>query len=387
MALRVLAIKVLLTWVSIALPVAGTGTVALAADADGAVKNPPGEAEKATAISKLNADIKAVEKKRLNSVRYGDRNAAQQLAFDLKLLKVELSKARSKPPEKYAEEAAERKRIEEENARLASENNRKEAEKERYLAELPKNGGIGKIKTLTVDQANALAEHTGWLPDTGGNVHFSGKQLRLDGLATLSDEVASVLAQPTGFLYLDGLTTLSPGAAKALAQHDGFLSLNGLTTLSDEAARVLGQRKVGVSLNGLTTLSEEAAKALAQVKGQLFLNGLTTLSDEVAQALAQKKGELYLFGLNENSPGAAKLLAQHTGRLFLASSKTNFSDTAATMQEKFEWYEGRCNRCGYVPRKEHTAWGRPISVSCPQKGNVAGKCGGSISYELCFPPN
>jgi hypothetical protein len=363
MVLRVLAIKVLLIWISIAVPAAGIGTVALVADAEETAENLTGEAEKATAISKLNADIKAVEKKRLNAVRHGDRNAAQQLVFDLKLLKVELSKARSKPLEKYAEEAAERKRIGEENMRLASEykrkeaeNKRKEAENKRLLAELPKN--IDEIKTLTVDQANALAEHIGWLPDTDQNVHSRFKRLRLNGLATLSDEVASVLAQPTGFLNLDGLTTLSPGAAKALAQHDGSLSLDGLTTLSDEAARALGQRKVGVSLDGLTTLSEEAAKALAQVKGDLYLRGLTTPSDEVAQALEQHT---------------------HRGRLFLASSHADFSDTAATMQDdatqdkEYVWlnWKGTCGKCGYV-HYTRSLGDRPPPGNCGGSSNCTG---------------
>jgi len=317
MAWRVRAIKLLLISVSIALPAAWTGTVALAADAEGAAENLPGEAEKASAISKLEADIKAAVEKKSNAAKYGDRNAVKQLAADLKLLRLQLNKAKSKPPEKYVEEAAYRKRIEDENARLVAEKERKEA-----AAKMPKD--TNEIKTLTVDQAQALTKRE--------------DDLNLNGLTTLSDDVAQVLAKNRYGLWLRGLTTLSPGAAKALAQHKGILNLNGLTTLSDEAAQALGPYTGDLLLNGLTTLSEDAAKGLAQQqKGDvreylncLNLNGLTTLSDEAARALAQHKGHsLLLNGLTTLSDKAAKELGQHQGyRLFLDGLPT-LSDGAA----------------------------------------------------------
>ncbi len=58
-------------------------------------------------------------------------------------------------------------------------------------------------------------------------------------IKTLTVEQAKALAQREGTLYLNGLKSLSPEAAKALAQHKGTLELNGLTTLSDEAAKAL----------------------------------------------------------------------------------------------------------------------------------------------------
>ena len=109
--------------------------------------------------------------------------------------------------------------------------------------------------------------------------------LSLDGLSTLSAEVAEALARHKDDLYLGGLTTLSDDAAKALARHKGGLVLNGLTTLSDEAAKALAQHKGWLDLNGLTTLSDEAAKAVAERKGELYLHGLTTLTDDGAKVL------------------------------------------------------------------------------------------------------
>ena len=81
------------------------------------------------------------------------------------------------------------------------------------------------------------------------------------------------------------IKTLTVAQAKALAQHKGDLLVNGLTTISDEAAKALAQHKGMLVLNGLTTLSDEAAKALAQHEGGLFLFGLSSLSDEAAKAL------------------------------------------------------------------------------------------------------
>ncbi len=64
--------------------------------------------------------------------------------------------------------------------------------------ELPKD--TNEIKTLTVEQAKALAQHK--------------YELSLNGLTTLSDEAAKVLAKHEGVLYLEGPTTLSGEAAK-----------------------------------------------------------------------------------------------------------------------------------------------------------------------------
>ena len=67
------------------------------------------------------------------------------------------------------------------------------------------------------------------------------------------------------------IKSLTVEQAKALAQHKGSLSLNGLTTLSVEAAKALAQHKGDLDLNGLTTLSVEVAMALALHNGSLGL--------------------------------------------------------------------------------------------------------------------
>jgi hypothetical protein len=62
-----------------------------------------------------------------------------------------------------------------------------------------------KIKTLTVEQAEALAKHEG--------------ELRLDGLTTITPEVAKALAKGEGLLSLNGLTTITPEALKILREN------------------------------------------------------------------------------------------------------------------------------------------------------------------------
>jgi len=119
--------------------------------------------------------------------------------------------------------------------------------------ELPSN--TREIETLTVEQAETLVGRNQWS------------------------------------LYLDGLITLSPDVAKILAQVKGQISLNGLTTLSKETAEQLAappqekHRSRSLSLNGLSTLSPAVAEELVKIKGQLSLRGLKSVESDVATIL------------------------------------------------------------------------------------------------------
>jgi hypothetical protein len=136
-----------------------------------------------------------------------------------------------------------------------------------------------------------------------------------DRIKTLTVEEATRLAQQkSGRLLLDGLKSLSAEVATELARHEGWLSLGGLTTISDEAAAALGQHKRALHLDGLTKLSAVEAAALAAHRGELSLNGLRAISDEAAKAIARHTGgRLFLKGLTTLSPGAAVALAQRRG--------------------------------------------------------------------------
>ena len=83
-----------------------------------------------------------------------------------------------------------------------------------------------------------------------------------DRIQELTVEQAQRLAQDkSGRLLLDGLKSLSPEVATELARHEGWLSLGVLTTISDEAATALGQHKGALHLDGLTRISDAAVAA------------------------------------------------------------------------------------------------------------------------------
>jgi len=210
--------------------------------------------------------------------------------------------------------------------------------------------------------------------------------LRLDSLASVSDEALVILTGFPGTLSLSGLTTLSPHTARKLVQHRGGLQLNGLTRLSPDAAEILshygeplfldefnaylgsairfygGQSETAqraenqlvlhglrvldsasladtlvvqeeqrarrhyddptLRLDRLIELSDTAAAALAAFKGTLCLNGMRELSLTSAQALAHHRGRLELNGLRRVSDEIAVELARHQGDLSLRGAQT-----------------------------------------------------------------
>jgi hypothetical protein len=106
------------------------GGAAAAATAEDAT--PQGEELKAAAIAKFEDDIEEATKKKAEAARSGDREAVKTLAKDLRGLRLQLSKAKAQSPEQYAEEEAERVRVDKEEAervRVAEENAKAEAEK------------------------------------------------------------------------------------------------------------------------------------------------------------------------------------------------------------------------------------------------------------------
>ncbi len=202
------------------------------------------------------------------------------------------------------------------------------------------------LTTLTPDAAANLALHKGDLTLNGLTeitsvplVEKLGHRLQSKNLVEISEEVALSLEsiKGEGYLSLDGLTTLTPNVANALARHKGRLSLNGLTEItsvplaeklaeqsdfvdlsnlveiSQEVASTLAKYEGDLFLDGLTTLSPNAANALARHKGWLSLNGLTTLTYHVAESLSGRQGVLCLDGITTLEPQIALLLAMHRG--------------------------------------------------------------------------
>jgi len=182
---------------------------------------------------------------------------------------------------------------------------------------------LNGLTTIPVDVLKALAEHKS--PGHARPVVY------LDGLTSLSDEAAAILAAwPKWSGNLPALPAVSESAAAALAasrRWDG--NLPAVKTISAAAAAAVAQRLGNLSLDGLTTLTDDVAAALAKHRGgTLSLDGLTSLSDQAAAALAQHGGRLSLGGLKALSPGAAQALAGYKGD-WLTLDGVQTLDTAA----------------------------------------------------------
>ena len=200
---------------------------------------------------------------------------------------------------------------------------------------------LDRVTTLSADAAHELAE-------------YDGVDLRLNGLTTLSVEVAKELSRCSVGLHLDGLTTLDVAVADALVKTNGdtcWMSLDGLTCLSQEAAKALARHAHStngesftwtLSLNGLKTLTVEVAAALTGYGNKqsnfrwekLSLDGLTDLSAEVANMLVwHNEGcdsiceHLSLNGLKSLTDELAQALAGHVGGKLSLNGLTKVSDT------------------------------------------------------------
>ena len=193
---------------------------------------------------------------------------------------------------------------------------------------------LGGLTTLSLRQAESLARHSGVLV--------------LDGVRLLPDQTLIALAEHRDAVSLNGLTALSTAAASALVDranslpatvgwcmvpglHKCSLALDGLTSLDQEVADVLAQLKGGpLSLNGVAELTAAAASAVATCRIKyLYLNGLTALSADVASALSGFRGILVLNGVKKLSPGAAEKLAGFKGMKVSMGGLVELSDVAA----------------------------------------------------------
>jgi hypothetical protein len=195
-------------------------------------------------------------------------------------------------------------------------------------------------RTLTVADAEALAsrrfgvldlDDVAELPANVAEVlvRYRGRRLSLNGLTTVSDETAAVLATFTGSLSLDGVRELSDPALAALASRPAGVSLGGLVRLSPAGARALAASPSGsVALPALAAVTPEVAAGLAHQNGMLWLDGLSTLPEPVAEALGRHRGLLSLDGLRQLSPEAARHLARHDGALQLRGLRSLPLDVA-----------------------------------------------------------
>ena len=198
------------------------------------------------------------------------------------------------------------------------------------------------LKKISLEAGDALAKHTGRMEiksltelsslPLAHKLAAPKRELHLDGLESLSPEVAAILVTNRGafedrsrtgvvfrrrdraasVLRFTNLASLNLGTAKALSKHSGVLVLNGLETISPDVAAVLAKRDGGtLVLNGLLELSPETAKALATYSGEIALKALGELSVDCAKVLSTHRHKLYLNGPTEISPVALKFIRKH----------------------------------------------------------------------------
>jgi hypothetical protein len=129
-----------------------------------------------------------------------------------------------------------------------------------------------------------------------------GLVLELNGLATLSSEVATELEnfgchlkrERDVNLQFASITELTPEAAHSLSKIEGGcgLTLDSVVELSVDTCEFLASIKGAsqIRIEGLSSLSIEAAKALVPAKSQIYLNVSPSFSDEVKEALVKGEG-------------------------------------------------------------------------------------------------
>lgn len=89
----------------------------------------------------------------------------------------------------------------------------------------------------------------------------------------ITPEAARILAEDSSDLYLDGIASLSPEVASILSTHVGMvLSLDGLSSINSDVALALSKHRGLLLLNGLESLDRDVAEALATHRGMLIMN-------------------------------------------------------------------------------------------------------------------
>lgn len=169
------------------------------------------------------------------------------------------------------------------------------------LSEFGGNLSFGSLKTLSLEDGRNLAK-------SGINIDCDNDpdatSLGLNGLTSLTPELASALGAYGGSLCLSGINDLPPEVASGLRELNSHfdiwcpegssLYLNGLSTLDPASAEMLATVNVEViSLEGLMAISVDAARELSKFAGKtLVLYGLKAISVDVARELSQFTGEL-----------------------------------------------------------------------------------------------
>lgn len=200
---------------------------------------------------------------------------------------------------------------------------------------------LNGLTTLSLECAEELAKHR-------------DGSLGLDGLESIDEDVAEALAKHDGGgLCLSGLSEISQEIAEKLIATNDVLRLDGLTTMSDPVARVLANKSdlwmLGISLDKISNLAaylfhisdnkyevsgcEEDGKVplksfvlTKDIAEEMVANGFpskevlaefSSLSEEAADIFGKSDEDIELVGLNTISETSAEKLSYHKGLLSL----------------------------------------------------------------------
>jgi hypothetical protein len=164
-----------------------------------------------------------------------------------------------------------------------------------------------------------------------------------------------------GELLLDGLTSLSPEIAEGLAQASvSRLSLNGITSIDVMTAEKLATSQARLlELRRLQSIEESAAASLSRFSGDFSLDSLTSggnlptvLKCPIANVLRKHRGGVAIRGIEELTADAAGELSLHGGP---AMSLDDLKVLPAFVAEKLVPYVGKLSLCGLTRISDETA--------------------------------
>lgn len=118
------------------------------------------------------------------------------------------------------------------------------------------------------------------------------KKVDTEGLKAAQEKDKRFRGRPFSIDSLNGITTLSPELAQFCAQQKGLHSLGGLQSIDNQSLSILVHSPAPLSLNGLTTLSMDQAKIIAERASQvqpniIHLKGITHIEDDVLKVLSE----------------------------------------------------------------------------------------------------
>lgn len=160
---------------------------------------------------------------------------------------------------------------------------------------------------------------------------FSLCQLKMASVTTLTEPLARIMVERGTSHNNSRFTTITADAARYFKEQGWFPcpevsggALNGIKSISDEVAKILGQAEFDICLNGISEISDKQMELLCNSnrRYELRLDGLVSLSDRAVDALTRKRANrknsvaitnISLRGLTELTEyAAAKLHAYLT---------------------------------------------------------------------------